>query len=320
MASRILTSPLCYFVLLRSAWLCVAAESTEIGQSGSGILLQSAVYNEQGPTKHEKPRRAQETNFDSSPSSQQCEEIRATVGEGKTGEMTGFASSPPVAAKRTALPSVEPVIAQKFAPVVTNVYGDFSAGLTATSRCALLGGLAIAYFGVLAIVRVLRKPLETGSTDDPYQDMVAERVSEPASDVDDFVGNERSYGTVESSDEWGCTALHHAAAAGDIKVAMDLLNSGANVDAREAWEETPLHMAAKSGHVDACALLIECGADVDAKNSDDMTTLILAGFAGHKAVVEFLLEKGATAGGALDEALPPVLLATMTERIGSATG
>lgn len=320
MASSIPILSLCCFVLLRSARLCVATESVDLGNSGS--LLQSAVYNGQGPTNpdnKEKLRLAQQANVDSSPSSNQCEEIRASVDKGNMGEMEGLASSPTVAAQKTALPKVEPVAARNFAPVVTSVSGDSGGGLTATTRCALLCGLAITYVGVLAILRVLRKPAGTECTDDPWQDMVAKRIREPAAAVDELVGDEHSYGTVESTDDWGCTALHHAAAKGDIKVAMDLLSSGANVDAREAWEETPLHMAAKSGNVETCALLIDHGADVDAKNSDDVTTLLLAGWAGHKAVVKLLLEKGATAGGALDEALPPVLFAAIAENIGSAT-
>lgn len=121
---------------------------------------------------------------------------------------------------------------------------------------------------------------------------------------------------LNSQDEWGCTLLHKAAAAGATDMVSELLTRGAFVDAREAWEETPLHLAAQAGHEGICKLLLDHGADVDAVNSDDKATLLLAANAGHEAVVQLLLDRGATTGGGIDDSeLPPVLLAALTRRM-----
>lgn len=119
-----------------------------------------------------------------------------------------------------------------------------------------------------------------------------------------------------STDEWGCTALHCAAKEGNVTRAMELLNLGADVDAKGAWEETPLHLAAAFGHVELCARLLANGADVNAQNSDDEATLIIAAKADQDSVVELLLDAGATIGAAATEIeLPPSLVDALVRRM-----
>ena len=58
--------------------------------------------------------------------------------------------------------------------------------------------------------------------------------------------------------------LHHAAQAGDLETARQLLDDGARVDATAygpAW--TPLHLAAREGHLAMVQLLVAQGARVD---------------------------------------------------------
>ena len=64
----------------------------------------------------------------------------------------------------------------------------------------------------------------------------------------------------------GWTALHYAAASGNVSIIRKLLEESAYIDAESPNRTTPLMMAARSGHRDAIQLLLEEGADVLLKN------------------------------------------------------
>lgn len=158
-----------------------------------------------------------------------------------------------------------------------------------------IGAISLTWFGASAIWRLQRKSMANKRAADYLKT--------------------QAMNMYEAVDSWGCTALHRAAAQGDVTVAKDLLSRGAHVDARAAWEETPLHFAATFGHTEMCSLLITHGADMNAQNSDDESTLLVAARTGHDAVVDLLLGRGATVGHTKDSVLPLVLVEALTRRM-----
>jgi ankyrin repeat protein len=66
----------------------------------------------------------------------------------------------------------------------------------------------------------------------------------------------------------GLTALHLAAAIGDVAITMLLLEHGAQVDfTLSLWQATPAHLAAAGGHDAIVTLLRHAGANEDARDS-----------------------------------------------------
>lgn len=119
----------------------------------------------------------------------------------------------------------------------------------------------------------------------------------------------------QTTDAWGCTALHYTADKGHEKVANLLLRHGAEVDAQDACGETPLHFAARGGHVELCHLLLDHGASNSVISDQGWTPLVEAGVAGHRPVCRLLLDAGAHAGGAADSELPGLLVAMFIEKV-----
>jgi len=115
-------------------------------------------------------------------------------------------------------------------------------------------------------------------------------------------------------DDWGCTALHFAAAAGDRDAAKALLGQKVDVNAREAWEETPLHFAARSGHVELCKLLLGHGAEIDATGFSGETPLVVGAKSSQEAVCQLLLLHGGGCGGLREDELPELLVKMILER------
>jgi uncharacterized protein len=64
----------------------------------------------------------------------------------------------------------------------------------------------------------------------------------------------------------GWTALHYAAAAGDLDIMKLLLERNAYIDAASPTGTTPLMLAAREGQEDAVRLLLEEGADATLKD------------------------------------------------------
>ena len=92
--------------------------------------------------------------------------------------------------------------------------------------------------------------------------------------------------------EAGRTALHVAAARGDVDILQMLLDQRLSVTGGGSW--TPLHEAALNGNYEAARLLLRAGAPVNAREaSNGGTPLHVAAFNGHLKVVQLLLASGA---------------------------
>jgi uncharacterized protein len=86
------------------------------------------------------------------------------------------------------------------------------------------------------------------------------------------------------------TPLQSASAAGHTKIAIMLLNKGANPNCREQGGYTPLHAASQIGDIEIVRALLFNGADPNAKSKDGKTPLDLASNAGHTEVADLLKE------------------------------
>jgi ankyrin repeat protein len=113
-------------------------------------------------------------------------------------------------------------------------------------------------------------------------------------------------------DRFGMTALHLAAREGNVELARQMIEEGADVNARvrsgekrsPEWGSTPLHYAVRDGHIDVARLLIEKGADVNAANDRGVTPLHRAIY--NAEMARLLIEKGATLDAADERGQTPL--------------
>jgi len=90
----------------------------------------------------------------------------------------------------------------------------------------------------------------------------------------------------------GTTALHWAAATGDMALLTFLLDAGAERNAADRGGETPLHMAVRMGETGAVRRLLDAGADVNAATKNGMTPLHHAALQAKPLMTELLVAHG----------------------------
>lgn len=84
---------------------------------------------------------------------------------------------------------------------------------------------------------------------------------------------------VKWADASGYTALHYAAANGNVPLINYLLDKGADIEARNTGDSTPLHNAVEwERNIDAVKLLLDRGANINAVNSSKETPIVHAAF------------------------------------------
>ncbi|KAL2609562.1 hypothetical protein R1flu_028135 [Riccia fluitans] len=113
-------------------------------------------------------------------------------------------------------------------------------------------------------------------------------------EIDDvrFVIQRRSHPN-KPDDQTGRTALHIAAASGNVDMVEMLLEAGAIVDVVSKSGQTPLLEAVYMGHFEIVLSLLGRGASTEAKNSIGWTAIHLAASWNHVDIVSLLIEKGA---------------------------
>lgn len=90
------------------------------------------------------------------------------------------------------------------------------------------------------------------------------------------------------------TALHVAAAAGDVEQVKRLINAGHPINAQHpSGSLTPLHKAAGEGRADVVQVLVEAGAHLNYKTDNGQTPLHLAAKIGSVEICKLLIEAGA---------------------------
>lgn len=87
------------------------------------------------------------------------------------------------------------------------------------------------------------------------------------------------------------SALHVAVREGHERVALFLIDKGADVNVRDSNEFTPLHNAAWNGNLEMIEMLLDAGADLSASNYAGDTALSLAQKNDRIEIYQFLIEK-----------------------------
>ena len=110
---------------------------------------------------------------------------------------------------------------------------------------------------------------------------------------------------VSTADNKGRTPLRAAVENGHETLARLLLDRGADVStADDGW--TPLHAAAMSGHEALAGLLLDRGADASTDGHHGCTPLNAAAASGHEAVVRLILDRGFDVSVADDDGRTPL--------------
>lgn len=99
--------------------------------------------------------------------------------------------------------------------------------------------------------------------------------------------------SINTSDNYGKTALMYAAERGQIDVVAALINEGALLNSADNYGDTALINAVKNGHIDIVRVLLEYNADVNLANNKCCTPLICATKEGYSDISKLLIEHGA---------------------------
>lgn len=100
---------------------------------------------------------------------------------------------------------------------------------------------------------------------------------------------QRDKSQVDARDENGRTALHLAAASGQVEFVNALLEAGANVNLRRTDRATPLMLAATNGHAAVVAILMAHGGKPRAVDSTGAEPIEVASRHGHLSVIKTLI-------------------------------
>lgn len=119
---------------------------------------------------------------------------------------------------------------------------------------------------------------------------------------------------VTESDEFGYTALHHAASRSRNELVTLLISQGADVHAQCAdYGQTPLHCAAEHNAVPSIRDLIDAGADPNATDRFGETPLHSAVMVANLDAVKALLDSGANVNATNTEGKTPLDLVIWQE-------
>lgn len=114
----------------------------------------------------------------------------------------------------------------------------------------------------------------------------------------------RHKANVNACDPRGRSALHEAAAGGNVSICHILLDAGANPNARDSAGRTPLLDAARAGALPVVERLIAAKADVHATDHHQHTALSCAMASGNKALIALLDPQASARMDAYSEVTP----------------
>ena len=177
----------------------------------------------------------------------------------------------------------------------------------------LLHSAAIAGAGAIADMLLARKPELIEAHDDQGRTplLAVIHARNTADEKDEGTGADAAVEMVDlllahgartnPTDDVGASALHLAAASGEVRIVQRLLEhlaaSGRDVAEginlrTKSTKRTPLHEAAGNGHAAIVRLLLDHGADPSIPSAEQRTALHVASFGGSLATVEALLDHG----------------------------
>ena len=113
---------------------------------------------------------------------------------------------------------------------------------------------------------------------------------------------------VHARNQFGWTALHMAAFAGNVANAKLLLDRGADVNERAATKfcNTPLLISMLTGRYEVAKLLLDRGADVLARQSLGFAAMHEAALLGRTDLIQLLLDRGAELNSRSDDGRSPL--------------
>ena len=114
---------------------------------------------------------------------------------------------------------------------------------------------------------------------------------------------------VNARNNYGWTALSHAARIGNVELVRLLIAHGADVNVQDESGWTPLMRAAMKGNSECADVLIEHGARVDLQDNTHSTALHWAARRGHVEIVQRLLSAGADLRVKNDQGWTPMMAA-----------
>ncbi|KAF6024024.1 TrpA1 [Bugula neritina] len=97
-------------------------------------------------------------------------------------------------------------------------------------------------------------------------------------------------------DMHGCTPLHYASKAGNMRSITGLIDQGAVISCKDNSKQSPLHFASRYGRVNTCRALLDTIQGpfvINESNQEGKTPLHLASEGGHVKVVALLMQRGA---------------------------
>ena len=115
---------------------------------------------------------------------------------------------------------------------------------------------------------------------------------------------------VNDADGGGWTALHGAAAGGDVALVNMFIKSGATVDQAKENGATPLYVASQNGRLEVVKALIEAKAKVNQAMEDGCTPLCIASQRGKLEVVKALIKAKAKVNQAKENGCTPIYTAS----------
>ena len=117
---------------------------------------------------------------------------------------------------------------------------------------------------------------------------------------------------VDSTDEYGFTALHNVMCSEELEIVQYLIDNGAKVNQQNEDGVAPLHIAC---YFENAKILLENGADIELKDNSGNTPLLLAAANGEESygVAEFLIFKGASINATNNSGDTPLAISTSRE-------
>ena len=114
---------------------------------------------------------------------------------------------------------------------------------------------------------------------------------------------------VNARNDYGWTALTHAARMGHTELAALLLDSGAEVDAVDDTGWTPLMRAVMKGHQQTAQLLLNRGANIKHRDKNGWTVLHWAAQQDNAEQMKALIDAGSDLFGQTDDGWTPRMVA-----------